>query len=137
MIKTLISGSLLILLNSGEIETNQYLFNIYQSQINSTQKSFDESQLIGNWYFLSKDNDSKSKSENLMDEKFITIKLDHKFDSDIFENMKSGNWSFDKETQILTLKSDSENSKWLIKNVNDFGMVLINLETNEKWMFAA
>ena len=51
--------------------------------------------------------------------------------------MGSGEWSFNKDTQVLTLKSKNKTTHWKLKNVNDFGMVLIHLESNEKWIFSA
>ena len=101
------------------------------------QKSFKESQLIGNWYFLSRDNDSNSKTENLVEGKSIIIETDYQYESDVFDNKESGSWSFNEKTQVLTLKTETTNDKWKLKNINDSGMVLINIETNEKWIFAA
>ena len=58
-------------------------------------------------------------------------------ESTVFENFKSGNWSFDKGNQILILRNNIETEKWKLERVNDFGMVLINIETTEKWIFAS
>lgn len=98
---------------------------------------FTESQLIGRWYFLSKDNDTKSKTENLVDGKSLLIKTNNDYESDIFNESEIGKWTFDKKTQILILKSNSGTTQWKLKNLNEFGLVLINLATDEKWMFSA
>ena len=139
MTKLLILALFLISFNFGHSEPKadnfELIFKNYSE--NNFQDTYDESQLIGNWFFLSKDNDSKSKSENLMEGKYITIKIDHQFESDIFENLENVNWSFDKDTQTLTLKHETRNSEWKLQKINDFGMILINIETSEKWMFAA
>jgi len=139
MTKLLILALFLISFNFGHSEPKADNFKLILKNYsgNNFQETYDESQLIGNWFFLSKDNDSKSKSENLMEGKYITIKIDHQFESDIFENLENGNWSFDKETQTLTLKHETKSSKWKLQKINDFGMILINIETSEKWMFAA
>ena len=128
--------SLVISCNLGysKVDTNMATFKDYA--ITNDQDPYNESQLIGKWYFLSKDNDNKTKSENLIEGKSITIKDDYQFESDVFENFKTGNWNFDKNNHILTFKNENNTLAWKLQKINDFGMVLINIETNEKWMFA-
>jgi hypothetical protein len=132
----LILVSFIISLNIGHSE--MYSNNIeFESKEYLIQNHYNESQLIGKWYFLSNDHDNKSKTQNLLAGKFIIIKSNYMFKSDVFENIENGNWSFEEKTQILTFKTGNKNSKWKLQKVNDFGMVLINAETSEKWMFAA
>ena len=131
----LILALLMISVNLGGAESGTRQFEYNTRAV--LENAFDASQLIGQWYFMSKDNDKKSKTENLTEGKSITLKKDHTFESDVFESMESGEWSFNKDTQILTLKSKNKSVRWQLKNVNDFGMVLIHLESKEKWTFAA
>ena len=115
--------------NTTNLLTNDTLFEI-------TQNSFKESQLIGKWYFLSKDNDKKTKLENLTEGKSLSIKKNNKYKSEIFKKKEQGEWSFNEKSQILIFEKQSEKTEWKVHNLNEFGMVLINLATNEKWMFA-
>ena len=100
------------------------------------QHTFHESQLIGKWSFLSKENDKKTKLENLAEGKYLRLKKNKKYKSDLFEKPESGKWEFNEELQILELEYRNKKTKWRLVNVNVFGMVLINTDTNEKWTFA-
>lgn len=100
------------------------------------QSKFKASQLIGIWYFLSKDNDTKTKTENLTDGKYINLKKSKKYNSDVFEKDESGKWHFNEKSQILILENKTTKTELKLNNVNKFGMVLINQVTNEKWYFA-
>ncbi len=134
----LILASFIISLNSGYSEAKLTDNEYRKSKTVAIQKKlFKESQLIGKWYFLSKDNDSKSKSENLLEGKFIVMKTDHHYESDLFNNKEIGIWKFNEKTKILTLKTKTRDDKWKVETINDFGMILINIETNEKWKFSA
>jgi len=105
--------------------------------LTSYQDTIVESQLLGVWFFLSKDGDKNTKSKNLEEGKSMTLKADHSFESDVFNKSEKGTWSLNEETQVLTLETEESKTKWKIKNFNVFGMVLINVENNEEWLFAA
>ena len=117
-----------------KIEKSGFASKIVLTKI--TQDLFQESELIGKWYYLSKDNDKKTKLENLTDGKYLKLKKNKKYKSDIFEKSESGIWKFNEELQILELEYQNRKTEWKLINLNEFGMVLINSETNEKWTFA-
>ena len=102
----------------------------------TNQIFFQEKQLIGRWYYLSKENDKKTKLENLADKKYLKLRKNKSYNSNIFEKNQSGKWKFYKESQILELEYQNTKTEWKLVNLNEFGMVLTNLGTNEKWIFA-
>lgn len=130
---------IILILISSIISLNTIHFNKtdFKPCESLLQKKYNESQLIVKWYFLSKDNDDKSKTKNLSEGRSIVIKSNYKFKSDIFKKSESGSWNFDAETQTLLLMYKDRSLVWKLMKINDFGMVLINKKTNEKWIFTS
>ena len=120
---------------STETDQLEVINSEYSS--NNQEKSFEASQFVGKFYFMSRENDSNTKLENLGEGKYIELKANYQFEGDVFEKMNKGEWRFDEDEQVLLLESKKTITKWKVKNVNAFGMILINIETNEKWTFAA
>lgn len=102
----------------------------------NTSKSFKKERLIGKWYFWSKDNDSNTKLENVNEGKALIINANGTYTTDVFSRTESGKWYFNTQKQVLTFKHEQGETKWELRNVNEFGLVLINLSTTEKWVFA-
>ncbi|MGY6647889.1 hypothetical protein [Wenyingzhuangia sp. IMCC45574] len=118
-------------------QTSPLKVNPQTNSAPKTNNNQTENQLVGKWYYASRDSDKKSKTQNLVEGKFLQLEANHHFNSDAFTHLKDGNWSFNLKTQILSLKTQKHSSNWLVKKVNEFGMILIHAESNEKWTFFA
>ena len=118
----LVIGSLLVLSFSLGVQNDQEVYK--------------EKQLIGRWFYLSRDSESRSKTENLIEGKFIKLTKKHRIDSDLLEDWHEGEWRFEEEDQLLIFAKEGLTIEWELERVNDFGMVLIEKETKEKWLFA-
>ncbi len=132
----IISILLAFSLNNNNIATLNSKISSKNNIYLHTQKSFKKNELIGKWYFLSKDNDEKTKSENLLEGRFIKFNKNKKYYSNVINETEKGVWSFNEESQILTLTNGDKKSEWKPYNINEFGMILINQMTKEKWNFA-
>ncbi len=137
MIKYLILTSWLTGLGYSAINSEGSVVVISEYNLETQRNKVEETEFIGTWYFLSKENDTKSKAENLNEGKAIIIKEDFKFESDVFSEKELGTWNFDKRKQLLKFNFTSYSTEWEVKNLNEFGVVLINVKTKDKWIFAA
>ena len=94
-----------------------------------------ELKLMGEWYYLTKDNDTQSKSDNLAHKKTFEFKSEYMFKSNLDVIHGEGSWTYDKETKSLILEVDGKKVLWRIKKLNKLGLILVKVDTNEKWYF--
>lgn len=115
-------------------ESQHFSIQFYSQEIQEVL--FKESQLVGKWYFLSKDNYKKTKLENLTDGKSLILKKNRKYKSSLLRKSTNGKWYFDEKAQILVTEQGNEIIKWKLHELNELGMILIDLANNEKWYFS-